>query len=526
MTSTFLGLETTRRAVMTNSLALQTVGHNISNAATAGYTRQRVNLSASRPQEAVGMQTSTTPGQIGTGVQADSITRIRENYLDTQYRRENQSLHYWSVRNENFDSIQAILNEPSDNGIRGVMDKFWDSWEVLNSDPTLMSARVDVISTAVNLADTFHQANDSLNSLSSDLDNSIAAKVSSANTIIANIAQLNDYIRKAESLGGNANDYRDQRDLLLDQLSAIGDIEYTETEDGDFTLTFAGTQVVDNNEATEITNDIAASATSGELAGYVQAKSDIEHVRDQLNAMVQTLVSGDVDVTLSNGYVTSQAMVAKNDVTLKDGTVIPAGNTIPAGSEITSSVTFTVKGLNGLHSLGYGTGDPATNGIPFFTTTDGGSDFTIANIQVNPVVAADTSKVAASGKYETAADGTKTTIKGNSDVAFAITSLRDKVFSYPSAVTNLTSGTIDDYFRAMTSELGTTADNVSRNLSNQQTLVDAADTRRQEVSGVSLDEEMTDIIKYQHSYNAAARMMTTIDEMLDRVINSMGRVGL
>lgn len=524
MRSSFLGLETSKRALLTQSLAMQTTGHNVANASTAGYTRQRVNLSATRPQEAVGMQSSTAVGQIGTGVQADSITRIRENYLDTQYRRENQGLGYWSVRNSHLESIQAILNEPSDDGIRGVVDDFWNSWEVLNRDPTLLSARVDVIAKATNMADTFKQVDESLTSLEGDIDSSITAKVTSINTMLTNIAQLNDYIRKAESLGANANDYRDQRDLLLDQLSSIVNIEYAETPEGDFTLNVAGTAAVTNNEAVTLTTAIATSATSGELAGYVQAKADINQIRNELNALVQTMVNGEVTVTLENGYTTSEAMTANNAVTLEDGSVIPAGTIIPAGSVITSAVEFTVNGINGLHSLGYGTSDPATNGIPFFTTSDGSTTFNMSNIRLNPVIASDTSKVAASGKYETV-NGTNQTIKGNSDIAYAITTLRDKSFTYSTNITNLTSGTIDDYFRAVTSQLGTTADNALRNMNNQQELVDAAETRRSQVSGVSLDEEMTDILKFQHAYNAAARHMTTVDEMLDRVINQMGLVG-
>jgi len=218
-------------------------------------------------------------------------------------------------------------------------------------------------------------------------------------------------------------------------------------------------------------------------------------------------------------------LTANNDVTLDDGTVIPAGTIIPAGSKIVSSVELTVKGINGLHSLGYGTSDPTPTGIAFFTTSDGSTDFNMSNIRLNPVIANDTSKIAASGRYETTSVGTNITIKGNGDIAHAITSLRDKVFNYPSNLTNLSSGTLDDYFRAVISELGTRSSNSSRNLQNQQDLVDNVEVQRQSVSGVSLDEEMADVIKFQHAYNAAARNMTVIDEMLDRVINQMGIVG-
>jgi len=525
MLSSFMGLETSKRALLTQALAMQTLGHNIANASTEGYTRQRVNTSATRPIEYPGMQRSTTPGQIGTGVQPDNIERIREGYLDSQYRRENQLRAQWEVREANFQSLQAVINEPSNNGLRGVLDNFWNSWEVLNRDPTLLSARVDVIANAVNLADTFKHMDDSFNKMVSDLNNNITIKITQANSIIQQIAELNSYIRRAEGLGGNANDYRDQRDILVDKLSSIVDVQFAEALNGDYTIIAAGIEVVNGDQMVALTEANAANATAGELSGFNLAMNDIEHVRNELNALVATLTSGSVDVTLKNGYVTSSPLVANNEVTLEDGTTIPAGATIPAGSKVVSELKITVNGFNGLHQLGYSLSDPAMSGIPFFVTADGSTDFNMSNIRVNPLIVGDTSKIAASSMYETV-DGVNKTIKGNSDIAFALASMRDTVFTYPTDVTPLYSGTIDDYFRALTSELGTAAHNAKTNLINQQNLVDSVTMRRQQVSGVSLDEEMVDLIKFQHAYNAAARNMTTVDEMLDRIINRTGRVGL
>ena len=123
---------------------MQTLGHNISNASTDGYSRQRVNQTEARPIWAMGMTKSQQPGQIGTGVEYGSITRIRDSFLDTQFRRENQYLGSWEVLNSTMVSIQNILNEPSGSGLSKVMDDFWNSWETLNSDPSLLSARVAV----------------------------------------------------------------------------------------------------------------------------------------------------------------------------------------------------------------------------------------------------------------------------------------------------------------------------------------------------------------------------------------------
>lgn len=524
MRSTFHGLETSKRALFVQTTTMQTLGHNIANANTEGYSRQRVNVSATRPIEAIGMSKSSAPGQIGTGVQYDSITRIRDSYLDMQFRRENQGLGSWSILDSTLRSIEGILNEPSNNGIRGVMDKFWNSWEVLNRDPALLSARVDVVGSAVNMVDTLRHMDESLTNVTNDLLANITKKVNEANDLAQNIAQLNGIIRKAEGLGDNANDYRDQRDLLIDKLSTIVDIEVTEAPNGDVTIVAAGVEVVNGDNSTQLTDANAATATSGQLHGYVQSQAQVDTVRNQLNAMVQSLVTGKVTVRLENGYVAAKDIAAKNDVELEDGTTIPAGTVIPAGSRVKSPIELEVDGFNGLHELGYSLSDPATSGIPFFTTSDGNGTFNINNIRVNPVIVNDTSKIAAAGKYETK-NGDNLTIKGNSDIAHALAGLRDKAFEYPQNLTTLSKGTIDDYFRAVTGDLGVRAANTTRNMENQQNLVDSLLQRRQSVSGVSLDEEMADMIRFQHAYNAAARNMTTVDEMLDRIINQMGIVG-
>jgi len=524
MRSTFHGLETSKRALLTTTVVMQTVGHNIANAATEGYSRQRVNLTETRPIEAPGFQRSAQPGMIGTGVEYDSITRVRDSYLDLQYRRENALLNSWDVRSTVLASIEAIINEPSDTGLRAVLDKFWNSWEVLNRDPMLLSARVDVVGAAVNLADTLNHIGTSLTNLENDLNGDIAKAVLEANDLIQNIARLTDIIRRAEALGDNANDYRDQRDLLIDKLSNLIDVQVTETTDGNFTIVAGGVTVVNNTEFTLLTDAVAASATGGKLHGITQALNDIQRTRDQLNAMVDTMMRGTIRVRLENGYVTSRDMTALNDVTLEDGTVIPAGSTIPAGSRIASPVEFEVEGFNGLHRLGYSLSDPATSDIPFFVTSDGSAAFTLDNIRVNSVIQNDTSMIAASGKYETV-NGVNITIKGNSDIAHALASLRDAKFQFPTSLTSLTSGTIDDYFRAAVSDVGTRAANAERNHLNQADLVHSVQLRRQSVSGVSLDEEMVELIKFQHAYNAAARNMTVVDEMLDRIINHMGIVG-
>lgn len=525
MRSTFHSLETSKRALFVQSTALNTLGHNISNSSTEGYSRQRVNMTAARPLTYPGMTRPNTPGQLGQGVEYTSITRVRDYYLDLQFRRENQQLGMWDVHDKAIKAIEKIINEPSASGLSTVMDKFWSSLEVLNRDPSLLSARIDLIGAATNLANTFKHMSTSFDTLENDASSNIDAKLNQANTIITNISELNGIIRRIEQLGDQANDYRDQRDTLLDQLSGITDVQYAEDVNGMVNVFSAGVQVVNGEAAASLGAGDVANIASGEIAGYKKAMEETTLIRNQLNAMINTLVNGAVDVTLPNGYVTSANLAANNDVTLEDGTTITAGNVIPSGSRIASSVTVTVNGFNGLHRLGYTLSDPAQSNLPFFSTTDGDAIFHVGNMQVNAEISGDTSRVAASGKYEVNGNGDLISIKGNSDIAHALAGLRDKTFAYPNGMTSLSSGTTDDYFRAMVGDLGTRASNATRNHRNQDNLVDGVQLRRQSVSGVSLDEEVADMIRFQHAYNAAARNMTTVDEMLDRVINQMGLVG-
>lgn len=523
MASTFHGIETSKRALFVNTTSMQTLSHNIANATTAGYTRQRVNTTEARPIWAMGMNRSQQPGQLGTGVEYGSITRIRDGFLDTQFRRENQYLGSWEVLNASMVSIQNILNEPSGSGLSTVMDDFWNSWETLNRDPSLLSARVAVAGAASNMTDTLKHISESLNNLTSDLTTNIDKKVMEANNILDNIAKLNVIIRDNESFGDNANDYRDQRDLLIDQLSTIVDVQYAEDAVGMVNITAAGVAALTGDAVTYLTAANATTATAGQLEGYTKSLQETDTIRNQLNAMVNTLVTGDVKVTLSNGYVTPQQMTALNEVKLEDGTVIPAGQVIPAGSKVATSMDIMVKGFNGLHELGYTLTDPPTSGMPFFVSTGGG--FTIDDIGVNPDILKNTNNIAASSKIENV-NGVDKVIRGNSDIANALASMRDSLFTFPANLTSLSKGSTDDYFRALVGDLGIRASNVERNFENEQAMVDNLEMQRQSVSGVSMDEELADMIRYQQAYNAAARNMTTVDEMLDRVINSMGRVGL
>lgn len=517
MRSTFHGLETAKRSLFTQQAALQTTGHNIANANTAGYSRQVVNMSASRPMEAVGMNRSNVPGQLGTGVEFESITRIRESFLDNQYRNENKSFGSWSVRQDTLEKLEKIINEPSDTGIRMVIDNFWKSWSDLSKDPESTDGRKIVRENALALTDAFNATSKQLSDLSADLTENINVKVNQINTIASTVSNLNREIQRVEGLGDNANDLRDQRDLLTDELSKIVNIQVSDTDQG-YTITMGNTAIVTGGTPAVLTSDIVNQAfasgdlNSGEVYGMIVSRDQyVASYMTELDTMANTLVNGKITVTIPKGSVLPEGTVL-NGVTYSD-----ANN----NRTLTSDLTAEVDGFNGLHKLGYNLGDPSS-GVPFFDENSG-NPITAATIKVNSAIV-DTPNLIATSMRTIGTGANEKVVIGNNTAALLMSQVRDAKFSFGTGA-NASMATVDDYFRSVVGQLGVQTKEAQRQASNQKILVDQVESRRQSVSGVSLDEEMSNMIKFQHAYNAAARVMTTFDETLDKVINGMGVVG-
>ncbi|TFE29099.1 flagellar hook-associated protein FlgK [Cohnella luojiensis] len=518
MRSTFHGIETARRSLFTQQAALQTTGHNVANANTAGYSRQTVNMIASKPMEAVGMSRSTAKGQLGTGVEFNSITRIREKFLDTQFRNENKTYGSWSIQADTLQKLETIVNEPSDTGLRAVMDNFWKSWHDLSENPEDITARKLVRETAKAVTDAFNQTGRQLDELSADITENIGVKANQINTSLETISNLNLQIRRIEGLGDSANDLRDQRDLLMDEISKVINVTSVETADGGFQVSMGGTVLVADNAFTPVTVEgLQASAEAGDLNGgevygmIVSRDQFVTNYQQQLNTLVNGLANGDIKVTIPAGSV------------LPEGTTLDGVTYTGASRTLASDLTATVKGLNGLHKLGYTMMDPPKAGGAFFASKDGGP-ITAGNITLSTDILADAGNIASSMRT---AGTPEEVVKGNKDLAMLIAQFSEMKIDYSSVSTGAATaiGTVNDFFRSVVGQLGVETDEANRQEGNSKIVVDQVDSRRQSVSGVSLDEEMSNMIKYQHAYNAAARFMTTIDETLDKIINGMGTVG-
>lgn len=521
MRSTFHGLEVSKRGLYAQQNSLNTVNHNIANANTEGYTRQRTTISATNPIEVPSWSRSTAPGQLGTGVEVTSIERVRENYLDRQYRNENKSLGEWEIRSDSLDKIEAIVNEPSDTGLRKVIEDFWNSWQTLSQEPDNPTSRTVLKEKTIALTDSFNTIAEKLNNLTDDLNNSIAIEVNEVNSLTSQISKLNQEIYKVESLGDKANDLRDQRDLLTDQLSKLVNIDVTETSTG-YTIMMGGTELVNGKDVTTVLSagDIdgyisSGDLNSGEIYGYAYSRDNyVAQYRQQLDSMVQAIAYGEVTVTLPKG------------------TILPIGSTVngvtidATNQLLTADTEVTVQGINGLHKLGYTLEEPLTTGEDFFTIKPGYTSLTAESIQLNPNIEQNVNKIAASTSYYTDAAGTQRVLKGNGELALAAAGIKNKTFTFDPALSGgLSSGTMDEFYQSIVGDLGVKAQEAKRQENNEEILIGQIDAMRQSVSGVSLDEEMANMIKFEKAYNASARIMTTMDEMLDKLINGTGIVG-
>lgn len=520
MRSTFHGLEVSKRGLFAQQSALNTTSHNIANANTEGYTRQRANMRATTGIPYPGLDTSRGPGLIGTGVEVTELQRIREDFLDVQFRTENKHFGYWEARRDGLEKIEVILNEPSDTGLQKVMDELWKSWQDLAKEPESLSTRAVVRQRAIAVAETFAAITTSLTELQNDLDNVVRVKVIDINSIAQQIANLNRQIGDVVPHGYQPNDLYDQRDVLLDKLAKMADIRVIPGEMGMVNVTIDGQPLVNGRESVEM------AATENPVTGFVDITLGGEPFIPQSGSLKGTFdARGVATINPDTNEVTMTGPVPD---------IMKRLNLL--------AVNLTTE-INKLHETGLNLFDiqnRSTNpnaplsALPFFVDADGLAanppviryPTSAAKVAVNPAIINSLNNIAAAKQIITG-EGAGTSFQGDGSNAQAIASIKFKMIDIGIAPDGkLETATLDDYYRYTISQLGVDSQEAQRMEKNSEILVGQVDTQRQSVSGVSIDEEMAEMVKYQHAYSAAARVMTSMDELLDKIINGTGRVGL
>lgn len=463
MSGLFQGLEIGKRALLTHQVSMQTIGHNIANVNTIGYTRQRVTIVASAAQQGV-------YGTVGSGVTVSDVRSIRDLFLGEQHREAQKDLGEWSYRAKTMTQIESTFNEPNDGALNELIGEFWDSWDELSNNPEATTS--GVVSAANQLINGMNQRANALESLRDSVDRDMASMVEEINRITAEIASINGQIQRQEVGSSNANDLRDQRNYLTDQLASYIDVNVIENPNGTSTVSMGAMILVDQTstlelgyslerEGTQVTHRLAWKGTDveltnakGQLAGLIQSRDEIiPRYREQLDTLARTIV----------------------------------------------------EQVNAIHRTGYGANGDTD--IDFFDP-----NFTdAASIRLNPDVENDPSMIAVSRNEDI-------DVRDSLNAA-AISDLR-----YETVLGNNTQ-TIEEYYSSLIGDLGVESREATSFTENFELLTEQIDSQRQSVEGVSLDEEMANLVKFEHAYEAAARVITAMDQALDVVISSMGIVG-
>jgi len=530
-------LEIGIRAVRTQRQALHVIGHNIANVNTPGFSRQRAVLTTTLPQ-----------GEMGTGVKVESVDRIRDEVVDFYIRSENPKLNKWKAKLKNLEEMEILFNEPSDNSIGKILNDFWDSWSDLANNPENGAARANVREQGEAICDAFRTLYQNLRDLQEKIDEEIKTDVDHLNSIINQIADLNKEIEKVE-LGGraHANDLRDKRDLLLDELSELTGFEYEEMKDGTIRIGVHGQLLVSKGVVSPFIAEAGENGflevkwedsgervaiTTGKLKGLMEIRDEvIPRFLSGLDSLASTLIDEvntlhrqgmGLDGTSKvegwkdfSGSLDSDGSFEINGVNIQ----VVAGDDLDAiiakinAEKDTTGVEASKDGDKLVlepYSLNPQTinitADPDNIMLDklgilanFFSGT-GAED-----IDLDDAIKSDLSKIAASSNGA----------PGDNSNALSIYQLKDK------PVLEGGSSTFSDYYSKIIADLGVETKQTRGLKENQQTLLTQLENRRQSICGVSLDEETTNMILFQQAYRAAVYFLQMIDNLLDVLARAM-----
>lgn len=537
----FFGLNVAVRGLYSAQRSLDIVNHNLNNVNTPGYSRQQVVQVAGRP---MAMYDGT--GMVGTGSEVIAVDRVRDEYLDFKYWSENVAYGEWDAKRALLSDMETTFNEPSDSGFTTIFNDFYNSLQELGKDPSSDAVRALVRERGVTVAKYFNSIATHIEKLQSDVNNSVKSKVEEVNSLGTQIQQLNRQIYNAELDGNTANDLRDQRTVLVDGLSKLVNVEASEIvvgklpsgkDDKHFVITISGKALIDHFQLSKL--DIPQRTTKlngedidnlynvkwadgnsldikgGELRGYLDVRDGndskngsplykgIPYYLNRLNEFAQTFA-----MSFNEGY----SNIKRDTNGSVDPTSVTDGMGHVDGYKLNSSQKDTVPSGVRFFTMVGNDEKPIDNATFIGTATSVSgicsqySHITAKNIAVSADVMNDTKLISASD-----AGGQN----GNINVLNTLLSNRHDTHMFAE-------GAPEDFMKSLVTTLGIDSQQAIRLSDNQQVIVKQIENRKQSDSGVSIDEEMSNLVKFQHAYNAAAKMITTMQEVYDTLINRMG----
>lgn len=568
MQSTFSGLNTMVNGIYTQRLGLNTVGHNISNSNTEGYSRQTAHAAATPSSE---VYTLAGASQVGNGSTVTSVIRARDIYADRQYWKENSTDGYYNGKANNYAKIESIFNDSDNSGVQDAMEKFYQAWQDCSTTASSDTSRQNVINAGQNFAQSLQIAAKQTKEQIDSLYDDISLSVVKMNRLMGQVVELNKNIAGIEATGAHANDLRDQRDLIVDQLTSMTDITVYESANGMYTLVSNGTTLVNGITKVDLEMSAPKNNTTYSLSDY--------------DIMIKQ--TGTV-YTPGNGELKAQFEAVAEDKWYID--------------QVANMAAFMFTTMNDQHKAGYGIDgskdkpfgnanakDNATTGLNFYGesnkifewdakngkldvynkkgdgTKDNASKESLSGMQILEIFTVNSELTATDGHkklatrsgerdkdgkllYQAAAGGTTTDVtqakkdaKGNPlpvDVngtgdgsnAVWIAALfnceRDKTSPEVNGTDRLIgNGSLYSYYNTSMTTMGSDASNMNGRVKFQSGVMDQVENLRSSTNGVNWDEELSNMITFQQGYSACSRCLSAMDECLDKLINGTGTVG-
>jgi flagellar hook-associated protein 1 len=486
MYSTFHGLEIGKRAILSQQTALSTTGHNIANANTKGYTRQEAVLQATHPLASLNPNNGTIPMQMGTGVEVSEFRRIRESYLDNKFQNEQQKAGFWDAKANSLSHLETIFNELSDSGLSHSLNQFWQGLQELSKQPENLSARVVVATNGKAVADNLNQIYSSIADFEKNLKVQLQGKADELNAAAGEIATLNQQIAQNIGAGKQPNDLLDRRDVLLDNLSKLVNIDVKPTINGKIDVSIDGVKLVEGNTTSTFTVDSqdGGAKIGGNFVGLVGG---------EVKGLLET--HGDT----SNGTTTGTIPELRAKIDLLAKTIAESINAVHARADARNLEDIQARSQDPNAPL-----DP----ILFFVDKDDPTQAptNAGNMIINPDLVDYPAKIKAAAS-DNIGDGSNATAMSDA-------------FLQKIEIGG-TETTIGDYYKSVIGQLGTDVQTATRSSENANAMAQMVNNQRQSVSGVSIDEEMTNMVRYQQAYNAAARYVSAVNDMLNTLINGM-----
>ncbi|MTI46806.1 flagellar hook-associated protein FlgK [Sporosalibacterium faouarense] len=521
--SGWVGFNTAVSGLLASQRSLYTTNHNIANANTEGYSRQ------------VAKQRTTTAmilpgiGALGTGTETYDITRIRDEYIDFKYIHENAPLGEWEVKSENLESIENIFNEPSESSFRKNLDEFFQALETLSTAPSDYSNRALVREKAGALTNHLNETAQRLYSLQKELNFAVRTTGDQINDLASQIGTLNDQIYRIEIDGTTANDLRDKRDVLIDDLSKLVNIQ-TDDFNGKLRVSIGGISLVNHNEVSKLkTTTIDNKYNPEEKLVQIEWETGNQVLEPKSGELKGLLDMRDGDGKGNSyrgvGFYIERLNEFSRKIVEKVNAVHYQGEGL---NDSSNKLLFAWNGLDTstIESQFLSKFGVSLSSVDFNDETDPNyldyKQFINENVKADNIsLSGDILNNLDSIAHIAAASAGKDGVENNENVLKLIELREDNKFFDDTTP----QGTPDDFLKAVLSNLAVDGQQSIRMKNNQSAIMANVEIHRQSVSGVSLDEEMSNMVKYQHSYNASARMLTTIDAIYDVTINRLGLVG-